>query len=134
MKKCKRSRVGVSTIPRDRPQAEHPKHVWALDFDYDQTADCRTLKHLNITDDLTTHPLVIEVERSMTGDDIATVLEHPDHDPRATIPRTDGKRHRDDLTSCRERVLTQSHRDRVNRPRIALAERVRRIVHRPAAR
>jgi putative transposase len=75
VKKRKRSRVGASTIPNDRLVAEGPNHVWALDFAYDQTADCRTLKDLTITDEFTKHALAIEVERSMTGDDIITVLE-----------------------------------------------------------
>jgi len=57
VKKCKRSRVG------------------ALDFAYEQTADCRTLKYLNVTDDFTKHALAIEDERSMTGEAIVTVLE-----------------------------------------------------------
>lgn len=75
VKKRKRSRIGTSTIPADRLRAEHPNHVWALDFAYDQTTDCRTLKYLNIADEFTKHALAIKVERSMTGDDIVTVLE-----------------------------------------------------------
>ena len=55
--------------------AEHPNHVWALDFAYDQTADCRTLKYLNVIDEFTKHTLAIEVERSMAGDDIVAVFE-----------------------------------------------------------
>jgi putative transposase len=49
--------------------------VWALDFAYDRNAYCCTLKVLNVTDEFTKHALAIEVERSMTGDDIVTVLE-----------------------------------------------------------
>lgn len=75
VKKRKRSRVGTSTIPNGRLVAEGPNHVWALNFAYDQTADCRTLKYLNITDEFTKHALAIEVERSMTGGDIVTVLK-----------------------------------------------------------
>lgn len=75
VKKRKRSRVGASTIPHDQLVAPCPHHVWALDFPYDQTADCRTLNYLNITDEFTQHALPIEVERSMTGDDIVTVLK-----------------------------------------------------------
>ncbi|MFM7146426.1 MAG: IS3 family transposase [Actinomycetales bacterium] len=32
VKKRKRSRVGASTVPNDRLRADHPNHVWALDF------------------------------------------------------------------------------------------------------
>jgi len=51
--------------------------VWALDFQFDQTSDARVLKFPNITDELTRQALAIEVERSMTGDGIVTVLERP---------------------------------------------------------
>jgi len=52
-----------------------PNHVWALDFQFDQTSDWRTLKYLNITDEFTKTALAIDVERSMTGDGIVNVLE-----------------------------------------------------------
>ena len=45
VKKRKRSRVGTSTVAGDRLRADHPNHVWALDFAFDQTSDCRTLKY-----------------------------------------------------------------------------------------
>ena len=48
---------------RRRPQggaelfrAEHPNHVWALDFQFDETADHRRLKLLNIVDEHTVKP------------------------------------------------------------------------------
>jgi hypothetical protein len=40
----KRQRLGVSTAPADRLVAEHPDHVWALDYQFDQTTDRRILK------------------------------------------------------------------------------------------
>jgi len=49
--------------------------VWALDFQFDQTSDCKVLKYLNITDEVSKEALAIEVERSMSGDDIVTILE-----------------------------------------------------------
>ena len=73
--KRKRNRVGCSTVPGDRLRAQFPNHVWALDFAFDQTSDCRTLKYLNITDEFTKTALAIDVERSMTGDDMVQVLE-----------------------------------------------------------
>jgi transposase InsO family protein len=33
----KRQRLGTSTTPADRLVAEHPDHVWALDYQFDQT-------------------------------------------------------------------------------------------------
>jgi transposase InsO family protein len=35
----KRQRLGYSTVPASRLRAERPDHVWALDFQFDQTAD-----------------------------------------------------------------------------------------------
>jgi putative transposase len=37
----KRQRLGTSTVPASRLRAERPEHVWALDFQFDQTADGR---------------------------------------------------------------------------------------------
>jgi putative transposase len=71
----KRARVGTSTTPGDRLQAVFPNHVWALDFAFDQTADGRVLKVLTVTDEFTKTALAIEVERSITGDDLVRVLD-----------------------------------------------------------
>ncbi|HZL54301.1 MAG TPA: IS3 family transposase, partial [Solirubrobacteraceae bacterium] len=35
----KRQRLGTSTVPASRLRAERPDHVWALDYQFDQTAD-----------------------------------------------------------------------------------------------
>jgi putative transposase len=75
VKKRKRARLGHSTNPQDRLSATHPNHVWALDFQFDQTSNCKVLKYLNITDEFSKEVLTIEVERSMSGDDIVTILE-----------------------------------------------------------
>ena len=71
----KRARVGTSTTPANRLQAAFPNHVWALDFAFDQTADARVLKVLTITDEFTKKALAIEVERSITGDDLVRNLD-----------------------------------------------------------
>jgi hypothetical protein len=47
----KRQRLGTSTCPADRLRAERPNHVWALDFQFDQTSDGKILKLLNIVDE-----------------------------------------------------------------------------------
>jgi putative transposase len=49
----KRQRLGASTTPADRLAAEHPDHVWALDYQFDQTLDGRRLKLLNVVDEHT---------------------------------------------------------------------------------
>ena len=40
-KRRKRQRPGHSAVPAARLRAERPNHVWALDFQFDQTADGR---------------------------------------------------------------------------------------------
>ena len=49
----KRQRLGVSTTRADRLAAEHPNHVWALDYQFDQTQDGRILKLLTVVDEHT---------------------------------------------------------------------------------
>ncbi|MBS3996308.1 MAG: transposase [Hydrogenophaga sp.] len=46
-KRRKRRRTGESSIPPKRRTAEHINHVWALDFQFDVTANGRTIKLLN---------------------------------------------------------------------------------------
>jgi putative transposase len=46
-RKRKRRRLGESTVPASRLAAERPNHVWALDYQHDQTADGRTIRLLN---------------------------------------------------------------------------------------
>ncbi len=64
----KRRRLGESTVPAERLRAERPNHVWAFDFQHDQTADGRALKLLNIVDEFTREALVMLVERSIDAD------------------------------------------------------------------
>jgi putative transposase len=71
----KRSRVGVSTINGTRLRAVRPNQVWALDFQFDQTRDLRTLKILNVTDEFTKEALAIDIRRSITADDTVGVLD-----------------------------------------------------------
>ena len=49
--------------------------MWGLDFEFDETADLRRLKLLNIVDEHTREALAMDVEWSITGDDVVTVLE-----------------------------------------------------------
>ena len=45
-RKRKRRRVGDSTVAAQRLRAERPNHVWAFDFQFDQTAEGRALKEI----------------------------------------------------------------------------------------
>ena len=71
----KRQRLGESTVPADRLRAERPDHVWALDFQFDQTADGRVLKLLNVVDEFTREALAMHVARRIDADQAVDVLE-----------------------------------------------------------
>ena len=52
-----------------------PNVVWAMDFQFDTTADGRTLKMLNVIDEHTRECLAIEVDRSIDADHVVAVLD-----------------------------------------------------------
>jgi len=72
-RKSKKRRPGSSDGVLLR--AEHPNHVWALDFQFDETSDQRRLKLLNIVDEHTREALAMEVNRPTGADAVASVLE-----------------------------------------------------------
>ena len=69
----KRRRLRPETS--ERLSALHPNHVWAIDFQFDETADYRRLKLANVVDEYTREALAMEVERSITADRLVDVLE-----------------------------------------------------------
>ena len=71
----KRQRLGDSTVPAARLRAERPDHVWALDYQFDQTADGRLLKLLNVVDEFTREALAVECRRRIDADYTVTVLD-----------------------------------------------------------
>ena len=58
----------------ERLRATRPNHVWALDFQFDETADGRRLKLLNIVDEFTREALAMRVGRTCTADDIVATM------------------------------------------------------------
>jgi putative transposase len=52
-----------------------PNVVWALDFQFDQTADRRQLKLLNVIDEYSRECLAIDVDRSIDADGVVRCLE-----------------------------------------------------------
>ncbi|MEX0754808.1 MAG: DDE-type integrase/transposase/recombinase [Actinomycetota bacterium] len=55
--------------------ASRPDQVWALDFQFDATAEGRQLKHLRGVDEFTREALVMRVGRSCDADQVVTQLE-----------------------------------------------------------
>ena len=70
----KRRRVGESTTPADRLQAERPDHVWAADYQFDVTTAGRTIKILHV-DEFTRESLADVVGRSIDADATVAVLD-----------------------------------------------------------
>ena len=52
-----------------------PNVIWAMDFQFDTTADGRTLKMLNVIDEFTCEALDIHVDRRIDADGVVAVLE-----------------------------------------------------------
>ena len=75
VKRRKRQRLGDSAQPARRLRAERPNHVWALDFQFDQTADGRVLKLLNIVDEHTREALAVVAARRINADATAATLD-----------------------------------------------------------
>jgi putative transposase len=74
-KRRKHRRLGISATPANRLAATHPDHVWALDYQFDQTQDGRRLKLLNIVDEHTRQALAIHVDRRVDADATIAVLD-----------------------------------------------------------
>jgi len=74
-RRAKRQRLGTSTVPADRLRAERPNEVWALDYQFDQTADGRILKLLHVVDEHTREALAVRCERRIDSDATVAVLE-----------------------------------------------------------
>jgi putative transposase len=71
----KRQRLGHSTVTAARLRAERPDHVWAFDFQFDQTADGHILKLLHVVDEFTREALAIKCARRIDADATVKVLE-----------------------------------------------------------
>jgi putative transposase len=75
LRRRKRQRLGVSTVPAKRLTAGQPDHVWAIDFQFDQTADGRILKLLHVVDEFTREALAVECDRRIDADRTVAVLD-----------------------------------------------------------
>jgi putative transposase len=74
-KRRKRQRLGESTVPAVRLRAQHADHVWAIDFQWDQTADGHNLELLHVVDEFTREALAIECRRRIDADQTVSVLD-----------------------------------------------------------
>ncbi len=72
----KRRRLGSSENGCVRHRAEHKNHVWSYDFTMDQTAEGKRLKLMPVVDEFTRECHAIEVERSITAQDVISTLSY----------------------------------------------------------
>jgi len=56
-------------------RAQYPHHVWAIDFQFDQTMDGRMLKFLNVVDEFSRVCLAIRVGRRCRAVDVIDTIE-----------------------------------------------------------
>ena len=75
-KQRKKRRLGTSANGVVRHRAEHANQVWCYDFVKDQTTEGRPLKFLPIEDEYTRECLALEVDRSITAEDVIEVLKY----------------------------------------------------------
>jgi transposase InsO family protein len=68
-----RKRAGVSSIPP--VEADAPKVVWAIDFQFDSTVDGKAVKIASMIDEHTRCSLLNIVERSITGEHLVEELK-----------------------------------------------------------
>jgi putative transposase len=66
--------LGGSENSCTRRRATHPNHVWSYDFVMDLTQDGRRLKMMPVVDEYTRECLNIDVERSITAEDVVETL------------------------------------------------------------
>ena len=72
-RKRKRARPADGSVRHHR--AEHPHQVWAMDYQFDATADGRRLKFLNVIDEHSRLCMAIRVGRRCKAKDVVAVLE-----------------------------------------------------------
>ena len=73
-RKAKRARLGDNRDGKHL-RAERPNHLWALDFQSDETADGRQLRLLNVLDEFTREALATDCARSITAEDTVVTLD-----------------------------------------------------------
>ena len=71
----KRKRSRPAGGGRELLRAEYPHHVWAIDFQFDQTMDGRMLKFLNVIDEYSRVCLAIHVGRRCRAVDVIDTIE-----------------------------------------------------------
>ncbi len=74
-------------------RSERPNQLWAMDFQYDQTADGRMLRFLNVVDEFTREALIMQAGRSITAEQAVKACRRssPSAAPRRICAATTGR-------------------------------------------
>ena len=73
-RKKRRRRLGTGENGCTRRRAEHKDHIWSYDFVMDRTEDGRRLKMMPVVDEYSRECLSLEVERSITAQEVVKTL------------------------------------------------------------
>jgi len=73
-KNRRKRRLGVSDNGVERMEALHPNHVWCWDFVEDSDFMGRPLRFLTVVDEFTRECVLLEVERSMSGERVRQLI------------------------------------------------------------
>jgi putative transposase len=73
-RQVKRRRLGSGDNGCTRHRALRPRHVWSWDFYHDRTAGGKPLKWFALLDEYTRECLCLQVRRSITATDVASML------------------------------------------------------------
>ena len=76
----------VTPDQTERLRAQRPNQVWAIDFQFDETADGRRLKLCNVVDEHTREALAITVDRGIDADTTVKLLDRLVTE-RGAVPR-----------------------------------------------
>ena len=72
---CRKRRHGIAVARQPLRLSSGANQVWTMDFVMDSLANGRRLKILTVVDDFTKESGLIEPAHSLTGDDVAELLD-----------------------------------------------------------
>lgn len=70
----KGKRLKTTISPQQQVKADHPGHVWALDFQFDSDWKGKAIKICNVVDEYTREHVTFAVDRALTAKDVIELL------------------------------------------------------------
>nr|WP_264027473.1 DDE-type integrase/transposase/recombinase [Mycolicibacterium pyrenivorans] len=113
-------------------EADAPKVVWAIDFQFDSTIDGKAIKIASMIDEHTSEALLNLVERSITGEHLVAELTKvfaANGGPPKVLRLDNGP---EMVSQAPATVLREQDRDGVHPAGLPMGQRLHRIVQQPA--